>query len=50
MERSLWLLKVGQRFGKLPEEIEQASPTLINHLKIEEWYLQAVAEREGSGT
>jgi len=47
----MWLLKIGRQFGRFPEEVEQASQSLLRHLTIEEWYLQAVAERgERGGT
>jgi hypothetical protein len=48
VDRSLWLLKIGERFGKLPEEVEAADKSLLRHLQIEEWYQQAVAERGGT--
>jgi len=40
------VLKHADRFGCLPEEIENADQSLMRHLQIEEMFQRAVRERE----
>lgn len=39
---SLWVLKQATRFGRLPEEIENADQSLLGHLEREQIVMEAL--------